>query len=45
MDKLNVALADSNTSLLLDAKNFFTEDSEINLIATISDTGELRALN
>lgn len=34
MKKLNVVIADSNDILLLNAKSFFTEDNEINLITT-----------
>ncbi len=45
MDKLNVALADSNISLLLDAKNYFTDDDRINLIATLPNANQLKNFN
>jgi two-component system response regulator (stage 0 sporulation protein A) len=45
MEKLNVALADSNISVLLDAKNYFTDDNEINLIATFSNASQLKNIN
>lgn len=45
MEKLNVALADSNISILLDAKNYFTDDNEINLIATFSNASQLKNIN
>lgn len=45
MEKLNVALADSNISILLDAKNYFTDDNEINLIATLSNASQLKNIN
>lgn len=45
MEKLNVALADSNISVLLDAKNYFTDDNEINLIATLSNANQLKNIN
>lgn len=45
MGKLNVALADSNISILLDAKNYFTDDNEINLIATLSNANQLKNIN
>ncbi|MDD4316039.1 MAG: sporulation initiation factor Spo0A C-terminal domain-containing protein [Clostridia bacterium] len=45
MEKMNVALADSNISLLLDAKNYFDDDNEINLIATLSNIHQLKSIN
>lgn len=45
MDKLNVAIADSNISLLLDAKNYFTNDDDINLIATLPNASQLKNFN
>lgn len=45
MDKLNVALADGNATVLLDAKSFFTDDNEINLIATFNEARQLRSIN
>lgn len=45
MEKMNVALADSNISLLLDAKNYFDDDNEINLIAALSNIQLLKSIN
>lgn len=45
MNKLNVALADNNISVLLDAKSYFADDNEVNLIATFSDARQIRSIN